>query len=88
MNEVSKLLNDAADVLVSSGWCQGYYNDDQGRHCLVGALYQAVDQNYEIVIEAKERVRCYLGLNPFSWNDAKGRTQKQVVDVLRSAAQL
>jgi len=88
MNEVSKLLNDAADVLVSSGWCQGYYNDDQGRHCLVGALYQAADQDWETVKDAKERVRGYVGRNPLSWNDAKGRTQRQVVDVLRSAAQL
>lgn len=34
-------IREAIEVLARRGWTQGAFTDEQGRHCLQGALYEA-----------------------------------------------
>jgi hypothetical protein len=43
------ILEQAADLLETKGWCRGFFEDNAGRHCAVGAIryvtgQQAVEQ--------------------------------------------
>ncbi|HYT40810.1 MAG TPA: hypothetical protein VEP90_00560 [Methylomirabilota bacterium] len=88
-----------ADFIESHGWCQrsewkfglfGY------RYCLLGSMHQVLG-NPSFMEDAKafrdvER-RLWHVLNNsgewlYSWNDVKGRTKKQVVELVRKAAYL
>jgi hypothetical protein len=53
--------------------------------CLVGAL-RAVSGDPDAYEEAYEAVAQYLNKSPAGWNDAPGRTQAEVIAVLRYAA--
>jgi len=44
VKSVSKMLNDAADLLEESGWTQGAFEDvshDEPRYCAIGAIREA-----------------------------------------------
>ena len=79
--------------LVKKGWCQGYYactkdgvmceyNDPRAvKWCIMGALDKVYPSSSG---EAVHKIEKALGGKSLPlWNDAKGRTQAQVVHVLR-----
>jgi hypothetical protein len=88
---VADRLRAAADLLATNGWIQGTPEDDQGRHCMAGALYAVTDAE-GVYLAASQAVREHLndldatswGL--VSWNDRAGRTAEQVIAVLRETA--
>jgi hypothetical protein len=90
---VSQLLWDAADLLERNGWCQREFEDEQGRHCLVGAINRAPSPGvYSLELEiqrlsATGYMQTFLGMEPMRWNDMHGRTKEEVVSALRRASE-
>lgn len=83
--DVADLLDDAADLIERRGWCQGRYQDTDGRLCSVGALAAAngdtLASYFPAVLVLSRRVGDVVG-----WNDALGRTEQEVLDTFRAAA--
>lgn len=51
--DVQKVCNEAADLIEEKGWCQGQYEDDGGRHCLLGAVSKA-DADLQSILRCPE----------------------------------
>jgi hypothetical protein len=99
----SEVLAKAADLIEPEGaWRQGYYaRDGAGRDCdahdpsaicwcAVGSIERSVPIcNYDDLDEAERFLtRALGGAYVPHWNDAKGRTQAEVVSALRKASEL
>lgn len=86
-----RLIVDKAADLIEKGWCQHALHEskrtffglgpEKHSYCIVGAL-QEVTEDYHEPLRQIERVIGFAAV----WNDQKGRTQQEVVDVLRSIA--
>ncbi len=84
----SEVLDRAADLIEERGWHQGGAGwGGDGSLCVINACSQ-VDRRMGAWLDATDRVMDYLGINGglAGWNDAPGRTQAEVVGVLRAAA--
>lgn len=95
----SEVLDLAADKIRERGWTQGLggwpgWGPDDAL-CLEGGIMAALGYDEETPerlyrgCPAFGAVRDYLGLGDdflFPWNDASGRTQQEVIEVLRAAA--
>lgn len=94
---VSEILETAADVIEKRGWTQGVYVDANGV-CMLGAISTAVTGDPRLywrdianffpgqtpVVKA---LSAYLeGEWPPQFNDRPGRTKQEVLDALRGAA--
>ena len=89
--ENENVFSVAADILERDGWCQGANTDREGRHCLVGALRKAWEDElgwiWTSTILDSLSTRLELGGEwPSSWNDELGRTASEVISLLREAA--
>jgi hypothetical protein len=82
--EEAKLLLKSAEMIEDRGWCQGNFEDKQGRMCLMGAL-KAAAPGME-AMGAYIRLRDYLGGSVMSWNDGTCQSQDEAVAKLRAAA--
>lgn len=91
-----------ARALLEKGWCQGHYAiGESGREvdamsksarcfCIDGALIRANGTDSEYIATAAI-VRAALGkaaFSPIGWNDAPGRTQSEVLDLMDRAIAL
>lgn len=98
LDEVSKGLLKAAEYIEEHGWCQRMTFNERGESCLSFALDKAfgIDTSfdeYRLKVEARNRlmkpilevmtenVACII-----NWNDAKGRTKEEVINLLREVA--
>lgn len=82
------IYDGAADLLITDGWCQGRAADLTGR-CIENALYltglrHGVGEAGLDALVAALDLR--LGMPARIWNDAPGRTQGEVVALLRTCA--
>ncbi len=83
------VLNAAADLIEEYGWCQFNYFGANGGYCAHGAIIQSWPTDDNTIPS-----RIYEALLPLlpstqslaSWNDRPGRTQAEVVGLLREAA--
>lgn len=91
MSAVSEVLLRAAEVIEADGWCQFDYTNNQGQHCLIGAIQTAVYLRCEVpslLSDAKAAVSRHLGeMSVISWNDSQGRRADEVTALLRATAQ-
>lgn len=95
MTTTRDILNRAAD-LVEQGWCQGNYEREENGvvlMCAARAISLACDESSSSIqteIESDMAVRNKVQALGFEstigWNDAPGRTQAEVVSLLRSVA--
>lgn len=88
---------DEARALIEKGWCQTTYSDGDG-FCPVGAINQVIHGNAEndettaawanavLALEGAIGRDAYIGLP--NWNDAPERTQAEVIEAFRKAAEL
>ncbi|MFG2481004.1 hypothetical protein [Streptomyces fagopyri] len=82
-------------VIERYGWTQGQHRSRSGRRCILGAqavLYRLGYGDERSVSDAAVQLQAVLSARgirePYhEWNDADGRTQDQVLALLRSAAQ-
>lgn len=85
-----------ADELITRGWCQGAYEDVDGRVCLRAAAYKAYASGETIMAlpESVNRVLAELVndkdsvLPGLSFNDAPGRTFDEVLRVAKIADEI
>jgi hypothetical protein len=82
----------AADLLRRDGWCQGTSRKSTGERCLMNAVRTASGSyEDENAVDRLNNIlsRLQLKLNmtfPAYWNDVKGRTVEEVVDLLEDMA--
>lgn len=91
----SEVLNTAVEVIRERGWARGSWGFGDGPLCIEGAIVvgsgvTGTPLARQLAAEgcpAVEAVRDYLdGQEPFLWNDDRGRTAAEVIEVLRAAA--
>jgi len=80
---------------IRKGWCQGTLsrtedgtptylsNDAPAKWCLMGAIQQAYDRDV-VHNPVYEKLVSLLSEGVPNWNDAPGRTQQEVIDLLES----
>lgn len=97
LNPEAKILLDAADYMEKHGHCKNVLEDKDGRVCLWGAINRVTcgtndDLSRVDNLDRLKPVSEYLGI-PYdlgvaiiNWNNAKERTQEEVVAALRATA--
>jgi len=98
MNEargVKNLLTKAAKLLQTKGWCQFTSKNNRGQFCAAGALHHAGNMSLlptiviaRVLLQDAIRLRHYHETHLTAWNDQKGRTKAQVLQVFRTAIKL
>jgi hypothetical protein len=93
LDEIGRILVEAAEYLEEHGWIQGAGFADRDlpcpAACAMGAIEMAASasKSYDLWVSAINRMQNYLhGKRIDSWNDVKGRTKEEVIDTLRQAA--
>lgn len=80
----------AAALIREYGWCQGIYRSREGSYCVMGALESVSSPATPEYWEAKRRLSRVAGLpndgHVLRWNDAEGRTVKEVLAALDAVA--
>ena len=86
---------DEARALIERGWVQGSYENAHGNcFCSLGAIEQVGGDCWNELPELWQPLAQAIGTNPCegfaiaTWNDAPGRTQAEVVEAFRKAAEL
>ncbi len=91
LDEVSKHILNAADWLEANDWVQNaLFGPNEESACTLGALIKVEPNhaigdmsNNSISTDAGERIRKHLKVSLIGfWNDAPGRTKKQVINML------
>jgi len=95
----SEVLNKAADLIEVYGWVQGHAGGLGTGFCAAGAIAWAagaiawtataktVEEHDSLILSAHVRLRQAIdGRDGIAWNDAPGRTKKEVIQKLREAA--
>jgi hypothetical protein len=74
----------AYDVIKKYGWVQGHFGSIAKGFCMLGALthvYPSHSKRYSAI----SCVEDVIDLSIVSWNDAPGRTKRQVLAALKKA---
>lgn len=93
--EIADLLEQAADLLETEGWCQMTLRNPEGARCAVGALHK-ISGNTRLKRAAQEWLamrlnifalaNMYVGAQLVLWNDSPGRTIDEVIDLFKETA--
>ncbi len=100
LDEASKLLLKAADLIEKRGLAKDTEEDDRGRLCAIGALVTAMgkiplalgreggwdDRGDPIFQSALRRMEASVGNVVACWNNAPARTAEEVVSTMRRVA--
>jgi hypothetical protein len=90
VDEIGRVLLDAAEYIERHGWCQNQTWNEDGAVCAEGAILCAAGETHGYKPAA--RLGAYLDLMEVNeiadWNDAPSRTKSEVVAALREAAKL
>jgi hypothetical protein len=91
IDNIGKVLLDAADYIERHGWIQRTYKTNAGKVCATGAIVlsspRGPDFPVPVIINATARLKKYLGVDHIPvWNDTPGRTKDEIVAALRGAA--
>lgn len=89
MPELRKLLTDARALIEEHGWIQFDHGNSNRGYCLVGALVVAggssLDSSNNIARAQRRLLQLTDTMFLTHWNDAEGRTQDEVLELLRRA---
>lgn len=94
-----EVLKKSAEILRTSGWCQGEYENQDGAHCLMGAMRAATGVD-RLCLREYEHNNFYAARDFLDWyvyqklnycgivnfNDTDGRTVEEVLALLDEAA--
>lgn len=81
------LLIEARKKIAEDGWTQGWYHN-QGRYCAMGALFFVTNTTDPTEFDsAVEILKGVVGENVVAFNDARGRTQDEVLAAFDKAIQ-
>lgn len=100
--EAAELLEKAAEILETDGWCQYSYANSAGEHCALGAMIKASGCEHPWQLWGQrpfqEAVEAIAFHHPVSrrhpvfrddvadWNDQNDRTAAEVIDAFKQAA--
>lgn len=98
-SQIAEACARAAGVIAERGWCQGSYEDHDGRVCLMGSVAKAVEAPFDRILHEPLGWEVDLALNAAinassmmqwktneDWNDFAGRDAREVVDLLEGVA--
>jgi hypothetical protein len=90
VDDIGRLILQAAELIERKGWCQFKTSNALGEHCLVGAVC-ALNYQYDAAFARIGRFALANGIwteeTGFGkWNDDPSRTKQDVVNLLRAAA--
>jgi hypothetical protein len=75
----------AWELIARDGWCQESFGNSLGQRCALGAIF-CVYLDTEPIERARRRLmRAADTDNVACWNDAIGRTQSEVIRVMKDA---
>jgi hypothetical protein len=72
----------AITYIETHGWCQWRNQDEYGQSCITGALYYGNDRDW--CWSARAKIEDCVGGRLEAWNNKPGRTQEQVLTLLRA----
>ncbi len=75
-------LTKSRDYMLKHGFCKNTIEDDDGRVCVIGAIGRGVGWDpdvFQTIRDALAKVLKVDALGLVSWNNAKGRTKRQVI---------
>ena len=90
---MSKLVLVQALKLIEAGWCQWTEATDKegnsverhsplaANYCIMGALGKVTPNYNDAIAKLRKNVDCGLA----TWNDVRGRTKEEVIDLFRRA---
>jgi hypothetical protein len=85
VNDVARVLNDAADLIEQDGWCRERTRGPNGERCAVMAIVEA-SHHYVTTGDAVRALETHAGSRKLGrWNDAQPGPQP-VIAALRAAA--
>lgn len=81
-------LTQTKELLKTQGWCRGTYHDNQGRHCIWGAVREVDWMNQDEltdllrfnIIDKNEGPYGRIGLA--EWNDQETRRKRDVIRLI------
>lgn len=83
------VLLQARDIIIKHGWVQDYLGGPHDGYCISGALLAVLGCDRALRTEAREAVEFVLDWeNIVCYNDAPGRTKKEILGLLEKAAKL
>jgi hypothetical protein len=87
-DEVSWVLERAADALLRHGWTTGVTFDPSGSMCVRGAILRASENREQSLHDhAEDRLGRYLGVDSVvAWNDGTCGSMWEAMRALRAAA--
>lgn len=86
--EALRLVTKAIHLIKKDGWCQKQFHSSEGQHCIVGAIYfnEPFDRRSgKLIRDIEIMLGDLTNSDPISFNDAKGRTVDEVLDLLHRA---
>ena len=89
LSQESRDLLAAAEYIRAHGWCQRttYGSiDPQSSACIVGALWRVTQSHERTKHVSGILYHSLSGLSIIAWNDTRGRTVDEVLDLLERAA--
>lgn len=87
MNKV-ETINCAREYLLTHGWTQGTFQNEQGNVCLMGAFTRSgcVSLGEDVFDRILFDIRVLTGGPALCWNDQPGRTFNEVMDLFDELA--
>ena len=101
LDEVGQTLNKAADLIEQYGHAKFTVQDAEGRMCIQGAVYMAINDNVDwndtpLSTKSFEALSSHLGLkftfqhealvNVCKWNNYEAQSKNEVLNLLRTVA--
>lgn len=84
--DLAAVFTAAADLLERDGWCQGEYEDGEGRRCAAGAISCVTTGDDDAYALARGALRAATNGRIAIWNDDPARTKAEVIGLLRDLA--
>lgn len=86
--QVADLLDKSIQRLTERGWCQGSFEDKDGRCCALGVMGRVDDFQSTAFTEAVRYVAMEIGddMSIIGWNDNPGRTKEEVISLFQKVA--
>src|SRR5437867_427515 len=87
----STILDKAADLIGKRGWCQGEFHKSGDGYCILGAIRKIspngwLQEPFGYLVATMKMEMWWNPRDLAGWKDAKGRTKREVLSILRKSA--
>jgi hypothetical protein len=96
MKTTPQILDKAASIIQTNGWCQNTFKDSDGKYCIIGAMIEASESDrdyffnnhYSEIFSKLCKAEPLIGASIAAWNDSEDQTKENVISILKKAASL